>query len=202
MYEDLTIEESTQKYIDELKLPKDFYPSLMRENDWSFVIKLSALLEAVCTNILTKKLNNENINKSIAYLDYANKKSGKLNFLEKLDVIDKKQAEVLYKLAELRNKIVHNVDSVNFTFENYITKMDKQQKKSLVSWVGYGIKPEFNIENIKITRHTTCIENTKLSIWITILEIIACIYLDKKITEFKNSLNSSMEKFLLSHSLE
>ncbi len=63
--------------------------------------------------------------------------------------------------------------------------------------MGHGINSEFTIRGNKITKYTTCIENTKLSIWITILEIIACIYLEKEVAEFKNSLNRSLEKLLL-----
>ena len=199
--EDMTIKESVQNYIDELKLPNDFYQLLLSEDDWSFVIKLSALLEAVCTNILTTKFNNNNIDESISFLEYANPRCGKINFLEKLNIIEKNQANTLYKLAQLRNKIVHNVASINFTFESYINDLDKHQKKSLVEWVGFGINDELKFKNITITKYNFCIDNTKYAIWITILEIIACIYLEKEVAEFKNTLNKNIETFLINQTL-
>lgn len=39
-----------------LNLPLGLYEKLLKEDDWSFVIKLSALFEAACTHILSVRL--------------------------------------------------------------------------------------------------------------------------------------------------
>jgi hypothetical protein len=41
-----------EQFEQRLELPKGFYTDLLREDDWSFVIKLSAFLEAACTTSL------------------------------------------------------------------------------------------------------------------------------------------------------
>ena len=40
-----------------LGLPEGFYERLVREDDWSFVIKLNALFEAACTHALANRLH-------------------------------------------------------------------------------------------------------------------------------------------------
>jgi len=59
-------------------LPDDFYNNLLKEDDWSFVIKLHSLIEASVTHLLTETLdialkdyvtdfiNKENIEKNFA----------------------------------------------------------------------------------------------------------------------------------------
>ena len=41
--------------VQKLGLPEGFYNNLLNEDDWSFVIKLSALFEAAATHVLTER---------------------------------------------------------------------------------------------------------------------------------------------------
>lgn len=55
-----------------LGLPNGFYGQLLKEEDWSFVVKLSALFEAACAHILMKRLHTPELEDEIAHLDYGN----------------------------------------------------------------------------------------------------------------------------------
>ncbi len=76
-------------------LPTGYYSKLLSEDDWSFIIKLSALFEAVATEALSIKFGDFKINETVSYLEYSNQKSGKIVFLEKLNVITKEQFDFL-----------------------------------------------------------------------------------------------------------
>ncbi len=159
-------------------LSSGYYSRLLPEDDWSFVIKLSALFEAVATEALSIKFGNSKITESVSYLEYANPKSGKIVFLEKLEVINKEQFTFLKKLAELRNQLVHTISSTNFSFTEYIDGLDKQQKKNFVSTFGHGIKENFTIKGMSLTRRDCTLDNPKIAIWVTAHEILACIHAD------------------------
>ena len=182
------ISESVNQFEKDLNLPNKFYESLLNENDWSFVIKLSAFLEAVCTDILLTKFKDNNLENSLAILDYANPRCGKINFLEKMKVIEKEQASVLFELATIRNNIVHKIKNVNFTFENYIKDLDSNQEKQFIKKFGHGINDTIKFKDLTIQKNTFVIENPKLAIWITIEEIVGCFYLEKELEKCKEAL--------------
>ena len=172
------MENDIKQLEDTIELPSGYYSNLLSEDDWSFIIKLSALFEAVTTEALSIKLGDSRITESLTYLEYANPKSGKIIFLEKLEVIKTEQLTFLKKLAELRNKLVHTISSTNFCFTNYVQSMDSNQKKAFVKTFGHGIKEEFKIDNNSISRTSCTLENPKIAIWVTAHEILACIHAD------------------------
>ena len=145
------INEEMNKEIEQLEqnieLPSGYFSRILSEDDWSFIIKLSALFEAVTTEALSVKFGCSEINESISYLEYANQKSGKIVFLEKLNVINKEQFNFLKKLAELRNKLVHSISSTNFSFNDYIDNFDKNQKDRFVKIFGHRIKDETELKD-------------------------------------------------------
>ena len=137
------------------------------------------MFEAVATEALSIKFGDSRIAESVSYLEYANQKSGKIVFLEKLNVINKEQFNFLKKLAELRNKLVHTISSTNFSFNNYIAGFtESNQKDSFVKIFGHGIKEELNIEGKSLSRKDFTLKNPKIAIWITAHEILACIHAD------------------------
>ena len=181
-------------------LSSGYYSKLLSEDDWSFIIKLSALFEAVATEALSIKLRDTRATETLSYLEYANPKSGKIVFLEKLGVITKEQFNFLKKLAELRNKLVHTISSTNFCFNDYIAGFNKTQKNNFVEIFAHGIKEKIKINGNSLTRRDFTLENPKISIWITANEILACIHADysthAKVEQLKTKYwNALVQKF-------
>ena len=96
-----------------LNLPKDFYRGLLKEDDWSFIIKVSALFEAATTHLLVVRFGTPEIETELAFLEQANPRSGKIVLLEKMGAIYKEQASFLTKLSNLRNQLAHKIENVN-----------------------------------------------------------------------------------------
>ncbi len=168
-----------------LGLPNGFYEHLLKEDDWSFVIKTSALFEATSTHLLSIKFRAPEVESELAFLEQANPRNGKIILLKKMEAIYPDQAAFLTKLANLRNHIAHNIENVNFSFQVYIEGFDKQQKKSFVSWAGHGIADNVVIKGHKVTRNDLVLSNPKISIWLTAAEVLACMNLDIQNTELK-----------------
>lgn len=179
-------------------LSSGYYSKLLSEDDWSFIIKLSALFEAVATEALSIKLEVTKATETLSYLEYANPKSGKIVFLEKLEVITKEQFNFLKKLAELRNKLVHTISSTNFCFNDYIESLNGDNKKNFVKIFGQGIKEKIKINDTLLTRRDFILENPKIAIWITANETFACIHADysthAKITQIKTKYWNALVK--------
>jgi hypothetical protein len=170
-----------------LGLPRGFYDNLLREDDWSFVIKLNALLEGVCTHVLSARLNAPELIGALAHLDFGNPKCGKVALLRAARAISTEQASIIRSLAELRNELVHNISNVHFSFKGYVNAMDKNQLKALIKNYGHGVQDQVSIRDRKISRHDFVRENPKVSLWLTAAELLACLQLEFEIAKLKLS---------------
>lgn len=118
--------ENLQKQIG---LPKDFFWKLLKEDDWSFVIKLHAFVEAVVTHLIIKKISLNQLEEIISNLELSNSKSGRLAFLKALNLIPRWQS-FIKRLSEIRNDFVHDVKKVNLTLESYFKQCSKEKIKN------------------------------------------------------------------------
>ena len=168
-----------------LGLPKGFYDALLKEDDWSFVVKLSALFEAACTHILVKRLDAPELKDSIAELDHGNSKYGKITLLKKLGAISTEQSTVLRTLATLRNDLVHDVKNVEFSFGEYVALRNPQQTDNLVKSFGHGVMETIPFGNRTIQRREFVLNNPKLALWLTSAEVLACLYLEIKVAQLQ-----------------
>jgi len=161
-----------------LGLPNGFYDTLLKEDDWSFVIKLSALFEAASGQALAAKLQHPEIESELSYLEQANSKYGKVTLMLKLKIITKEQSKFLTNLAELRNDLVHNISEVNFKWNTYTSAFDKNKKRSFANVFGHGIHEKFVIGGVSFNRTDFTVENPKMAIWVTANEVLACLHAD------------------------
>jgi len=184
---------SIEQFEKDLKVPNGFYAKLAKEDDWSFVIKISALLETASTDVLTTVLGYREIEEALTYLDYGNGKSGKIVLMEKLDIVHKNQATTLRKLLEIRNKVAHRLKDINFTFDEYIKPFDSKQKESFVKNFGQNAD-DLKLENLKFDKQAFILKHPKIAIWFTVREIIATMYLSKEKKEIQNELRLHIDE--------
>lgn len=104
-----------------------FFNELIREDDWSFVIKLHAFIEAGLTNAICAVLGHPELEDVVSRLDTANNQCGKLAIVKRLGMLNKPQRRFVAVLSELRNDIVHNAKSVDFSFERHMAAMPEQR---------------------------------------------------------------------------
>ena len=103
---------------------------------------------------------------------------GKIVLLEKIGAIYKEQASFLTKLSNLRNQLAHKIENVDFSFKEYLGKMDGNQTKAFVNWVGHGVVETAEFKGHNVTRYDLVTSNPKMSIWLTAAEVLACMNLD------------------------
>ncbi len=156
----------------DLGIHRGFFNKLLKEDDWSFIIKLHSLFEAAVTHLLTKELNKNELENVISELELSNKKSGKLAFARSLNLLSKKESRYINSLSELRNKLVHKIVNVNFNLEDHVQSLDSQQLNSFASSFGFVIKKDFEFKGRKLHRNQFSKESPKITIWIGAL---ACL---------------------------
>jgi hypothetical protein len=167
-----------RKFENELGLPEGFFESIKEEDDWSFVIKLHALIEASITNILKNKFVDQNLVDIFSQMELSNKRTGKLAFIKKMNLLQKEYRNFISKFSELRNLIVHEISNVTFSFKNYIDQLNKDQKKSLSNALAVGIR-EKKSKNTSSYRLEQFIKDPKFCIWLSALCLLSILTVNK-----------------------
>jgi len=93
----------------EIGIPPGFLARLPEQDDWSFVVKLHALIEAAATHLLVAKLDYPELAEVLSNMELSNRKTGKLAFIKALELVDSDCRAWVQKLSELRNLLVHDV---------------------------------------------------------------------------------------------
>ncbi len=123
--------------IDLLEEKLMFLLDLLKEDDWTFVIKAHALIEAAVTQMLVEHLGEVELTKIIELLPLSDTRTGKIAVARQLTLLDDKQRRFIRYFSELRNSLVHRLDNLGFTFENYVSTLDTNQRRNLkesVAW--------------------------------------------------------------------
>lgn len=124
----------------QLGLPAGFLLGLYtHEDDWSFVIKSHAFLEAALTHLLADHLGKEDLLPVFAYLETSNVRTGKLAFVKAFDLLDKGARRFIHTLSELRNDLVHEVSNVGFTFAAYVNNLSDKERKEFIGAFDYAL---------------------------------------------------------------
>ena len=84
-------------------VPKGFFETLKAEDDWSFVIKSHALIEAACAEFLTARFGDYELLEVFSRLELSNKRTGKIAFLKELSLLNDDERRFVTELSELRN---------------------------------------------------------------------------------------------------
>ena len=123
----------------QLGLPTGFLRGLYdHEDDWSFVIKAHAFLEAALTHLLADHLGKEDLLPVFAYLETSNVRTGKLAFVKAFDLLDKGARRFIHTLSELRNDLVHEVSNVGFNFATYVGNLSDKERKEFIGAFDYA----------------------------------------------------------------
>lgn len=186
----LSIEETIARLERDLKIEPGFSTRL-DEDDWSFVIKSHAFLEAALSHLLSNALSEPALQTVFANTETSNNRSGKLAFLKHLDLLDEDARRFIRSLSELRNSLVHDIGQVGFSFSDYVGSLDKQQTDSFVKAFGYFANgPTFEHEGASLDTRGFLLANPKQGIWFSVMALCAVIYLSKDLASLRKQIRS------------
>ena len=137
-----------------LGLPTGFCEGLRNEDDWSFIIKLHALLEAALTTLLAAKVGQE-LRSTFARLEMSRADTGKVAFAKALGLLVQEERRFIRELSELRNELVHSVERITFNLSDYVAKLDPSQLDSFArTFALFGLWSEKDgpVPNFQVVR--------------------------------------------------
>ena len=172
-----------------------FFADLTKGDDWSFVIKSHALMESVITQSLIKRAGDPRYQNMYERMSIARK----VETLKDLGVCSSQQKKFIDFYSALRNRLVHNIDELSFSFETYIGQMNKQNQRNFIRSVGIADETGDNhnsSEQLLLTK-------TKYVLWITILQLIIIFYFDSEFEQGKKEMDDlsieTSERLLREH---
>jgi hypothetical protein len=146
---------------------------LLSENDWVFIIKLHAFLEAVCTVLITKALGRSELIDVISRLEMSDKSYGKTKFISKLGLLSKGAINYIHKLSEIRNYYVHNLKNISISLEEYVKGLNPDNRNNFVTSVGFNTATELKIGDILVKKKTFIIENPRIGIYMGAFAVLS-----------------------------
>lgn len=177
---DYTWKEAIGEFEKRVGLPTGFVYSLSQEDDWTFVIKIHALYETALTHILVTTFGNQKLRATLAEISMADK----LNFTSACSLFDKEDRGMLRALSNLRNKLVHSVDQVAFSFSTYLSDQNRK-KQFLESFRQVWPDPIILPGDIQAERDAFVIENPRITVWLWCQKILANVYLEDELRRLR-----------------
>jgi len=110
----------------QIGLGEAFFAHLLDEDDWSFIIKLHALIEAACTHLLNFHFKEPGLRTLLSRLELSNTTSGKIAFLKAVGLLGKEERRYIRALSELRNNLVHDVRNQKFDLNDTVDNFDQK----------------------------------------------------------------------------
>lgn len=184
-----TVVSSVMTLENELSLPEGFLNSLKDEDDWSFIIKIHALIEAAVSYLLTQKFGHDELLPIFSRMELSNKTTGKISFISALELLNKDERQFISSLSELRNLLVHNIRNVSFDLKGYALTLKQDKKRNFVLSFWYGFDRVVDLKG-GITKNNVVLEDPKEAIWASALIFLAIIYQIKEIEKLKRDADS------------
>jgi len=150
----------------DLGLPDRFVLDLVGENDWAFVIKSHALLEAAVTQTLTAELPDQRVHQLVASLNLAGRHS-KLAYVRALNLLENKHILFLERLSQIRNTVVHDIAQVRFSFSEYLDRLTVDELAALLTNLLF-IGPKDRAQAVEQLRR-----NAKVILWAHVVAVLA-----------------------------
>jgi hypothetical protein len=144
------IKESYSELISKFDDNKELLFNFVKEDDWSFVIKTHAFIEAMVTELIITQISDDRIKSTIERLPLSDGQASKLKMAKDLNLLNSNERKFIKIFSSLRNELAHKIENVDFTFEKHIKSLDKNQKKSwcdAISWYAKSEDKEYYLRN-------------------------------------------------------
>jgi hypothetical protein len=107
-------------------------------------------------------------------MDMSARPTGKVALAVALGVLDDHQQRFITMLSGLRNRVVHDVKNVSFSFLTHVRSFDKNQRKAFVDAVVFSIRTRSK-DQLKSQWAQSVLDTPKQSIWLAGLFLLSNI---------------------------
>lgn len=146
------------------------------DDDWTFVIKLHAMLEAALNHLLIAHFNRPELESVFPLMDNSDIKRGKMAFVIRLGLLPDRLCAFIQCFSQLRNFMVHDVKHFDFNLIEY----PKFLKSGRLKWLeliasGFGFPPTGNRKDDAGIAELCAQKNPRRAIRSLCMEIMECI---------------------------
>jgi hypothetical protein len=143
---------------DTVGITPSFGKSLDTDDDWTYVIKMHAFLEAALNHLVLGRLKQPLLNDFVTRLETNDRRTGKLAVIKAFNLLTDNAIMFVRLLSEVRNRAVHDIKNFDLNLTAYIGGLDQQQKKNwkaaLTSWHIQGAPSQEILDfSIKVPRN-------------------------------------------------
>jgi hypothetical protein len=137
-------------------LPRKLLVSLDKDDDWTFVVKMHAILESALNHLLLSQFDNPALAQIVSTLDISNDRTGKIAFIKAFDLLHTSARSFIRRFSELRNLAVHEVKNASLNLVEYFQSLESERQKSwkiaLTSWMIFEPSQEVRDLALRIPR--------------------------------------------------
>jgi hypothetical protein len=193
-----TLNEAVRKLEEDLSIRPGFLEELFHESsDWSFVIKVHALLEAALTHLIVEGLGKPELAEVVGHISTGDTRKGRLVIAQKLKLLENPSIAFVRRLSSIRNSFVHDPRNVSLRIEDLINAKPNESEQAwrelargFASDGGETI-PMPNGKSVALV--TFASQNPRQIIWLAAMNTIALIYHSKILTVQTRKWASNME---------
>ncbi|MWL87683.1 hypothetical protein [Cupriavidus sp. SW-Y-13] len=190
------VEDIVGRLQEELKLPNGFFQKLRDEDDWSFVIKLHAMLEAALGHVIVHRLGYDALADAVSYMDMSDKRKGKVVIAAALGMLVSHEITYCDVLSELRNVCAHDIrESVAFDLVKTCAAMKPSQRGKFIKGVcGDDGNDKIEVAGRATTRSEVALENPKWALWHIGMYVLAHLCLQKETEALRRQYDEAVKK--------
>jgi len=183
------VEDFSKKASDEYLEKFEFLSRLLQDDDWSFIIKAHSLIESLVTELIINKID-EKLRNIVERMPLQGDTVSKVNIAKTYDLIPKEQRIFLKKISEIRNKVVHKYENINFTFDNYFSQLDDNSKKNWKKTIIWAEMDEGIVKQI----NELFPKSPKAAIWLSLSCFVNVSLINISLSKGINALNEESKK--------
>jgi hypothetical protein len=106
----------------DLGLPRGFCFRLRHEDDWSFVVKLHALIESASSDFITRALGRKELADVFSRIEMSRPQTGKVAFIRALNLLPVGHTKFIENLSRIRNQLAHKIGNAGFSFAEHFQR--------------------------------------------------------------------------------
>lgn len=102
--------------------------SLETDDDWTFVIKMHAIVEAALNHLLIVRLNDPKLSEIVAKLPTNDQRKGKMALIKTYGLLSENCRLFVRLFSDIRNTAVHDAKSFNLDLTKYVAALEDKEK--------------------------------------------------------------------------
>lgn len=180
--------QASKQLVEEFGLPKSFFTDLSNIDDWLFVVRSHALLETITTWAITEAVKPLPLEDFIVKLPLSGGGPSKLRLARTLELVDQDDEKFVKALAQLRNKLAHNIRHVEFQFQGFFAPPSGKEKEEILR----GLLSHAVVKGPTTAGRKEQPSEIRGKVWIAVVTIMTCLVLRKRNVELKQQAAASI----------